>query len=280
MLGDFDWDELETVGRAKAGTWFVLFMIFVNILLLNMLLAIVMDAYSDVKSNAKNAQTLGAQVRVMRRRSVEKRRGLRIGLTDVSKAFKIKEPYIDIRMNSQEMLDKQVLMDIVFENCKKNLPHSQAIRVLTNAREWWREQQQEEEEIKKAENEDSQDDIVHRGLSLLTSEVHKLEEQLMHNSEMLDPTANENTNPKADYSADGGTLVDLKEIGSQIQILQKQQGELKAEMTEMKLIAQRQDAMMDTISGQIRDLANSISRVNTMQQVSQQSQICAGIGVL
>lgn len=58
MLGDFDWEEIAIVGRVDAGIWFWTYMIVVVLLMLNMLLAIVMDAYSDVNGKIGSAETL------------------------------------------------------------------------------------------------------------------------------------------------------------------------------------------------------------------------------
>lgn len=48
MFGDFDWDELRLVGRSDAFLWFLPFMVIIVLVLLNMLIAIVMDAYDEV----------------------------------------------------------------------------------------------------------------------------------------------------------------------------------------------------------------------------------------
>merc|ERR550514_1194194 len=47
-LGDFDWGDLSRNGRFEAGIYFWIFQILVVLVLLNMLLAIVMDAYTEV----------------------------------------------------------------------------------------------------------------------------------------------------------------------------------------------------------------------------------------
>merc|ERR1719353_804190 len=50
MMGDFDWDELSRQHRGSAFIWFSGFMVLVYLIMLNMLLAIVMDVYTGVKS--------------------------------------------------------------------------------------------------------------------------------------------------------------------------------------------------------------------------------------
>eukprot|EP00746_Dinoflagellata_sp_MGD_P162963 gnl/MRDRNA2_/MRDRNA2_90744_c0_seq1.p1 gnl/MRDRNA2_/MRDRNA2_90744_c0~~gnl/MRDRNA2_/MRDRNA2_90744_c0_seq1.p1 ORF type:complete len:1192 (-),score=272.92 gnl/MRDRNA2_/MRDRNA2_90744_c0_seq1:74-3649(-) len=63
MMGDFDWEELSVVGRMDAGIWFWTFEVVVVLLMLNMLMAIVMDAYGEVKANVGNADTLWGETK-------------------------------------------------------------------------------------------------------------------------------------------------------------------------------------------------------------------------
>lgn len=75
IKGNFDWDELRVVGRIEAGVWFVSIIGIGSLLLLNMLLAIVMDSYSKVKSRASDSVPLWAALREAWRRSAKERRG-------------------------------------------------------------------------------------------------------------------------------------------------------------------------------------------------------------
>merc|ERR1719453_1524741 len=62
MLGDFDWEALYHVGRPHASLWFWSFTWLVNLIMLNMLLAIIMDIYTDVKGNiGHSAETMLSQ---------------------------------------------------------------------------------------------------------------------------------------------------------------------------------------------------------------------------
>mmetsp|Transcript_21973 Transcript_21973/g.58172 ORF Transcript_21973/g.58172 Transcript_21973/m.58172 type:complete len:930 (-) Transcript_21973:716-3505(-) len=58
MFGTFDWKSLRVVGRIEAGVWFWMFMILVSLILLNMFMAIVLDAYENVRAETTNAPTL------------------------------------------------------------------------------------------------------------------------------------------------------------------------------------------------------------------------------
>merc|ERR1712110_970107 len=61
VLGIFDWEEMAVVGRVEAGVYFWTFMVISNMLLLNMLLAMVMEAYSHVKITTGRARPIWAE---------------------------------------------------------------------------------------------------------------------------------------------------------------------------------------------------------------------------
>jgi hypothetical protein len=55
LMGDFDVDSLYAVNAQVAALWFISFNVIVLLILLNMLLAIVMDTYSEVRGRATRA---------------------------------------------------------------------------------------------------------------------------------------------------------------------------------------------------------------------------------
>jgi len=59
--GDFDWDDLRTVGRSDAANWMIPFTIIVSMVLTNVLIAIVMDAFSLVQYELRRHLTLWEQ---------------------------------------------------------------------------------------------------------------------------------------------------------------------------------------------------------------------------
>jgi len=61
LMGDFSFAEMYKVAPISATVWFVAFMILIFIIMLNMLLAIILDVYADVKDKAKNETTLWGQ---------------------------------------------------------------------------------------------------------------------------------------------------------------------------------------------------------------------------
>mmetsp|Transcript_154343 Transcript_154343/g.273740 ORF Transcript_154343/g.273740 Transcript_154343/m.273740 type:complete len:512 (+) Transcript_154343:1-1536(+) len=58
MLGDIVWEDLAAVGRLEASVWLWSFIIIVTLLMLNMILAIIMDNYEQVKMDTGYAETL------------------------------------------------------------------------------------------------------------------------------------------------------------------------------------------------------------------------------
>lgn len=61
ILGDYDFIELQEVGRTEAGIWIWSFNILIVNIMLNMLIAIVMDSYVEVKAELANTETLWSQ---------------------------------------------------------------------------------------------------------------------------------------------------------------------------------------------------------------------------
>jgi hypothetical protein len=62
MLGDFDWEELAWEHPFTAGLWFWSYMIVMQMLMLNMLMAIIMDVYTQVKSDANEFAPVWTQI--------------------------------------------------------------------------------------------------------------------------------------------------------------------------------------------------------------------------
>eukprot|EP00928_Gymnodinium_smaydae_P010441 TRINITY_DN13937_c0_g1_i1.p1 TRINITY_DN13937_c0_g1~~TRINITY_DN13937_c0_g1_i1.p1 ORF type:complete len:865 (+),score=196.33 TRINITY_DN13937_c0_g1_i1:276-2870(+) len=87
MLGDIEWDELSAIGRLWAGVWLWLFIIIVVQLMLNMVLAIVMDHYEEAKSSAGSSETLLDEAMQFYERWMGERRGTHVPLEAVLEAL-------------------------------------------------------------------------------------------------------------------------------------------------------------------------------------------------
>jgi hypothetical protein len=62
MLGDFDWDEIRVTGYLDGFAWLMITLAVLNLLLLNMVLAIVMDGYTEVKKRSVSSDTLFQEI--------------------------------------------------------------------------------------------------------------------------------------------------------------------------------------------------------------------------
>lgn len=87
LLGDIDFDGLKQAGRVRAGIWLMSFMIGYTLLLLNMLLAIVMDSYSNVKQGSSSTQTLLEELREQIERQRDLSQGNHVPVEVVLKAL-------------------------------------------------------------------------------------------------------------------------------------------------------------------------------------------------
>jgi len=132
MLGDWDWEGMEEIGRFKAFIWFFFFMMVMVLVLLNMLLAILMDSYSRVKTAAENADSLAKQCLTMIRRLKQNRRGERVKLNDIWDSL-LEQPDMkgddSLLLSSSKLLKPEDLLNIV-----PGIPKSQALRTLGNSR--------------------------------------------------------------------------------------------------------------------------------------------------
>lgn len=62
LMGEFDFSEMNEAGRTLAHVWFICFQIMMVLIMLNMLLAIIMDVYTDVKGKARDTSSLQKQI--------------------------------------------------------------------------------------------------------------------------------------------------------------------------------------------------------------------------
>lgn len=62
LMGDFSYEEMYAIAPIVSQLWFWTYMLLVFLVMLNMLLAIVMDAYSNVKEQSQSSDSLYAQM--------------------------------------------------------------------------------------------------------------------------------------------------------------------------------------------------------------------------
>merc|ERR1712232_1413647 len=119
MGGIFDWDEMKVVGRVEAGVYFWTFIVISSMILLNMLLAIVMDAYGAVKSQiSSTSRPLWTEISLaVRRRYLERRKVLIPMKTAVSElrieVAKLLEERQEAEEDGQHLDDKSVPLEFL-----------------------------------------------------------------------------------------------------------------------------------------------------------------------
>lgn len=88
MLGDFDWDELRKTGYIDGFLWLALTLSVLNLLLLNMVLAIVMDGYAEAKKRSVSQDTLIQEIQMIIVNYYKERKGVWVPLRIVCEALK------------------------------------------------------------------------------------------------------------------------------------------------------------------------------------------------
>eukprot|EP00928_Gymnodinium_smaydae_P038534 TRINITY_DN26565_c0_g1_i2.p1 TRINITY_DN26565_c0_g1~~TRINITY_DN26565_c0_g1_i2.p1 ORF type:complete len:780 (-),score=170.06 TRINITY_DN26565_c0_g1_i2:238-2577(-) len=137
LLGDFDWEEMNQIGRPQAAAWFWSLMILLNLIMLNMLLAIIMDVYSEVKGNIGcEAPTLVSQIFKM----IGEFREVRAGrLVPCSRILKILDP-TDLDTGDDDGEDELLTLDGLVKMVP-GLSSTQAEAVLAGGVAFGEEQQ-------------------------------------------------------------------------------------------------------------------------------------------
>jgi hypothetical protein len=75
LMGDFDVEEMRVVGRGKTFVYFASFMMLVGFVMLDMVVAVLMDVYANVKQQLATAETLVEQGKEMMSRALQNPRG-------------------------------------------------------------------------------------------------------------------------------------------------------------------------------------------------------------
>merc|ERR1739848_450535 len=118
-----------------AALWFWLFQLVMVLILLNMLLAIIMDAYTYEKAKAGAAETLVAQAKKIYNRSQSSKKGERVRLNDIIDGY---ERLIDIEYEGEKHRLYDDKRPLHVEHVKEHVPEikeEQANRLLCKAKQ-------------------------------------------------------------------------------------------------------------------------------------------------
>lgn len=148
MVGEYNWDEMARVGRQQAAVWFWCFTWLINLIMLNMLLAIIMDIYSDVKAHiSKDAETIPSQIREIFNRWLDERTGRQISLHTVCEAlikYEDTQRFGDDGDSKNQSTEEQRVTVPGFMEIVPGMPESQARRLLANTFAYEAEKEQPE----------------------------------------------------------------------------------------------------------------------------------------
>lgn len=145
-LGDLDYDELTETGRATSNVWWSVFVILANCVMLNMVLAIVMDSYSSVKEamgeDIEDYPTIGSQSYEIYRRWIGKRKGTRVSLTYLIKCLgdHEDEEFVTKEKAEGRVVQSKLITVSTFMKLAAGLNHKQAERLLGAARNYFERQ--------------------------------------------------------------------------------------------------------------------------------------------
>eukprot|EP00931_Biecheleriopsis_adriatica_P041281 TRINITY_DN23616_c0_g2_i2.p1 TRINITY_DN23616_c0_g2~~TRINITY_DN23616_c0_g2_i2.p1 ORF type:complete len:1013 (+),score=161.72 TRINITY_DN23616_c0_g2_i2:45-3083(+) len=138
LLGDWDWSEMREIGRIRASLWFWTFIWLMHLLMFNMLLAIMMDVYTDTRGSLDtDAETLWSQVQEIWQRWRRTRAGLRLPLDQVKEHLVLWEESCGVRIrtstrtmtgNTETPMNMKMFMSAV-----PGLGQEQAMRILSHS---------------------------------------------------------------------------------------------------------------------------------------------------
>eukprot|EP00746_Dinoflagellata_sp_MGD_P156884 gnl/MRDRNA2_/MRDRNA2_86009_c1_seq3.p1 gnl/MRDRNA2_/MRDRNA2_86009_c1~~gnl/MRDRNA2_/MRDRNA2_86009_c1_seq3.p1 ORF type:complete len:831 (+),score=138.17 gnl/MRDRNA2_/MRDRNA2_86009_c1_seq3:75-2567(+) len=180
LMGDFDYEAMFREARGLGSLWFWLFQIVLVLLMLNMLLAIIMDTYTEVKGKNNNTETLPEQVLAIFRRWQWIRSGVGLPLQAID--LKLAEIFGDVKDLKDvkigyhfEQADIITITD--FAKCIHGMEQGQAQRLVTQAVCKWRQDHSEPLSISEAGNVMT---LIHRGLENQTLQMAQNHQQLVH----------------------------------------------------------------------------------------------------
>jgi len=127
LMGDFDVEAMyKPFGRFITIMYFGSFMIIVFLLMLNMLLAIIMDVYTEVKGKCSSSEPLWSQTFALIRRYRQKKRGERVDLGEVLAAY-------ESQYGEEAFACEEIMVLDSFVSTVPGIPASQAQRLLYQA---------------------------------------------------------------------------------------------------------------------------------------------------
>eukprot|EP00746_Dinoflagellata_sp_MGD_P029188 gnl/MRDRNA2_/MRDRNA2_169041_c0_seq1.p1 gnl/MRDRNA2_/MRDRNA2_169041_c0~~gnl/MRDRNA2_/MRDRNA2_169041_c0_seq1.p1 ORF type:complete len:287 (-),score=45.95 gnl/MRDRNA2_/MRDRNA2_169041_c0_seq1:324-1184(-) len=142
LMGDFDYEAMFAEARLMGTIWFWLFQTVLVLLMLNMLLAIIMDTYTEVKGLSSNKETLPEQLGTLLRRWRWIREGQGLSLDTIDEKLtqvygKTKKKVLKNLSTETVFAPEDILTVEKFAEAIEGLHSAQAERLITMAVKNW-----------------------------------------------------------------------------------------------------------------------------------------------
>jgi hypothetical protein len=143
LTADFDYTALTDCGRFAANVWWTSFMLLTHCVMLNMVLAIIMDVYASVKGGMGDEDdfpTLWSQSYEVWTRWRKKRMGLRLSIEEIVRALEKHDTdeFVITEDSDGQTVRKSLLINVhKFMSIVPGLGKGQAERLLGNARHYY-----------------------------------------------------------------------------------------------------------------------------------------------
>eukprot|EP00746_Dinoflagellata_sp_MGD_P024570 gnl/MRDRNA2_/MRDRNA2_15769_c0_seq1.p1 gnl/MRDRNA2_/MRDRNA2_15769_c0~~gnl/MRDRNA2_/MRDRNA2_15769_c0_seq1.p1 ORF type:complete len:667 (+),score=94.25 gnl/MRDRNA2_/MRDRNA2_15769_c0_seq1:242-2002(+) len=180
LLGDVDADAMNEAGRPFASIWYWSFSCLIVLVMMNMLMSIIMDAYSEVKAGAESTQTLLDEICNHYQRWLQWRRGEGLTLAFVAKELQKKFGVIDMHKDWENMNWEvnDCLMPKDLLNSVDGIGRAQAVQLMEQTVKSWRLSHQKPIALYDAM-------VAFHGLK---KQMQQLLEHMNHSNAKLNPT--------------------------------------------------------------------------------------------
>lgn len=133
LVGDWDLSDMKKADRTMTLIWFCSFQVTMTLVLLNMLLAIIMDVYTDVKGRIHQAQGINEEIAKVLRRWKQNRRGHRLTLRKIKKFLACHSTWRRNSTSHHSDDSEHIFFVKHFVDCAPGLKEEQARRLMVNA---------------------------------------------------------------------------------------------------------------------------------------------------
>merc|ERR1712008_384591 len=129
LIGDVPWEEMQKIGRFPAMIWFASFIWLLELVMFNMLLAIVMDFYTETRGTlGDNAETLWSQSWELYTRWKDVKSGRGMTLSHITACLESDVPGLG-ELQATRILQGAVLLE---SNKRESIGISEAIQRIGN----------------------------------------------------------------------------------------------------------------------------------------------------